>query len=85
MEKPISAGILPRGRGILPEWPLFRCSTTGSVKLAKATQSHGGAKAEGRMKNDEMAGRAPKATPKPLQCDIKATLKPVGSQLIGTP
>ena len=29
------------------EWPLFRCSTAGSVKLAKATQSHRGAKAEG--------------------------------------
>jgi hypothetical protein len=51
-------------------------------KSGKATP---GAKVEGRIKNDEMAGRAPKATLKPHQCDIKATPKRVDSQLIGTP
>jgi len=30
-------------------------------------------------------GKPPKATPKPLQCDIKATPKRVDSQAIGTP
>src|ERR1039457_3393827 len=37
------------------------------------------------MMNDEMAGRGPKSTLKPHQCENKATSKPVDSQLIGTP
>jgi hypothetical protein len=37
------------------------------------------------MKGRAKTPKAPKATPKPHQCDIKATSKRVDSQAIGTP
>ena len=53
---------------------------TSNIQRGKAAQSHTGAKAEGRMQNDE----AGQSHPKPHQCDYKATAKRVDSQPIGT-
>ena len=51
--------------------------TSNLEKPDKASQGHPGANAEGRMQNEERPGEA-------TSCDIKATPRPVDSQLIAT-
>jgi hypothetical protein len=58
LQSPSSAG-LKTGRDsqnceTCQECPRYPCSTAEGVKPARASQSHAGAKVEGRMMNEEM-------------------------------
>ena len=68
LQSPSSAG-LKTGRDsqnceTCQECPRYPCSTAEGVKPARASQSHAGAKVEGRMMNEEMPVKATQCYPK---------------------